>query len=60
MMDGTNMTEKAKKVYEIVKLAGFDALLENTVDDLEAFADGIPENATEQDILNAFYMTLWI
>jgi len=54
------MTEKAKKVYEIVRQAGFDALLENTVDDLEAFAEGIPEDATEQDILNAFYMTLWI
>lgn len=53
------MTENAKKVYEIVKRAGFDALLENTVDDLEAFADGIPEDATEQEILNAFYISLW-
>jgi hypothetical protein len=43
-----------------VKRAGFDALLENTVDDLEAFAEGIPEDATEQEILNAFYISLWV
>jgi hypothetical protein len=59
-MEGTKMTENAKKVYEIVKRAGFDALLENTVDDLEAFAEGIPEDATEQEILNAFYISLWV
>ena len=54
------MTEKAKKVYEIVRQAGFDALLENTVDDLDAFAEGIPEDATEQEILNMFFISICV
>lgn len=48
------MTEKAKKVYEIVKRAGFDALLEQYVDDLDAFAADL-DSESEQEVLKAIY-----
>lgn len=48
------MTDKALKVWNIAKSAGLDALLEKSVDDLEAFAEDINADS-EQDVLAALY-----
>lgn len=48
------MTENAQRIWIIATAAGYDALLEQYVDDLEAFAAGL-EGASEPVILYAIY-----
>ena len=48
------MTDKARKVYEIAERHELAALLENFVDDLEAFAEDINADS-EQKVLEALY-----
>ena len=48
------MTNKARKVYEIAERHELAALLENSVDDLEAFAEDINADS-EQKVLDALY-----
>lgn len=48
------MTENAKRIWNIAKSAGLDALLEQYVDDLDAFASEL-DSESEQAILIAIY-----
>lgn len=48
------MTEDAKRVYEIAKRNGYEVLLENSVDDLDEYAEGI-DTDNEQEVLDMIY-----
>lgn len=48
------MTENAKRIWNIAKTAGLDAMLEQYVDDLDAFASEL-DSESEQEILKAIY-----
>lgn len=54
MKEGIEMTENAKRIWNIAKAAGLDALLEQYVDDLDAFAADL-DSESEQEVLKAIY-----
>jgi hypothetical protein len=54
LREAETMTDKARKVYEIAERHELAALLENLVDDLEEFAEGINADS-EQKVLEALY-----
>lgn len=51
------MTENAQRIWIIATAAGYDSLLEQYVDDLEAFAADL-KGASEPVILYAIYMQM--
>lgn len=48
------MTENAQRIWNIAKAAGLDALLEQYVDDLDAFAADL-DSESEQEVLKDIY-----
>lgn len=51
------MSENAQRIWIIATSAGYDALLEHYVDDLEEFAAGL-EGASEPVVLYAIYKAM--